>query len=119
VTDEIAPNPLENNNCDAVTDKKGDLVGGRVSGQPETQKTHSETYDNCIADDSISGLQDDAGPGQDDEAPAAGADEDRSCRQCDGPIDGTEQLYIIDDERVWLHPECHAHRLRDRGGGSP
>jgi hypothetical protein len=41
--------------------------------------------------------------------------EDRSCRQCDGPIDGTERLFEIDGQPIWLHPECHAHRLRNRG----
>jgi hypothetical protein len=32
-----------------------------------------------------------------------------SCRQCNGELDGTEQLYRIDDKPVWLHPECHRH----------
>jgi hypothetical protein len=33
-------------------------------------------------------------------------DEDRSCRQCAGALDGTEQQFLVDGVRVWLHPEC-------------
>jgi hypothetical protein len=33
--------------------------------------------------------------------------EDRQCRQCNGPFDGTEELCSIDGKSVWLHPECH------------
>ena len=123
VTDEITSNPLENYNCDAVTGRKGGFGDESVCERSATQKTHSEPYENCIADDTSSGLQDDAGPSQDgggqNEARTVGANENRSCRQCDGPIDGTEQSYVIDGDWIWLHPECHAHRLRNRGDGPP
>jgi hypothetical protein len=43
------------------------------------------------------------------ETAAAGAllpPEDRSCRHCDGSLDGTEQLCAVDGISIWLHPEC-------------
>jgi len=40
-------------------------------------------------------------------------DEDRSCRQCGGTLDGTEAAHIINGEWTWLHPECKPHYLRD------
>ena len=39
--------------------------------------------------------------------------EDRSCRQCDGTFDGTEQQFLIDGIRVWLHPECRRFFVSD------
>ena len=44
--------------------------------------------------------------------------EDRSCRQCDGPLDGTEVLFEIDGEPVWLHPECRSFYLKAMRGGA-
>jgi hypothetical protein len=40
--------------------------------------------------------------------------EDQSCRQCDGTFDGTEQQFLIDENRVWLHPECHRFFVTDK-----
>jgi hypothetical protein len=37
--------------------------------------------------------------------------DDRSCRQCDGTLDGSEQPYDIDGAQVWLHPECRRFYL--------
>jgi 5S rRNA maturation endonuclease (ribonuclease M5) len=31
---------------------------------------------------------------------------DRTCVQCHGEIDGTEQLVAVSGKAVWLHPEC-------------
>jgi len=68
-------------------------------------------------------MSDDAGssPDEADFQPGNGADigqdgEDRSCFQCDGELDGTEQSYMVAGKATWLHPECHAYRLRNRGG---
>lgn len=46
-------------------------------------------------------------------------DEDRSCRQCDGTLDGTDQLYEIDGTRVWLHPECRRFFIMKAGYERP
>jgi putative DNA primase/helicase len=40
------------------------------------------------------------------EAEAPEVSEDRSCRHCDGTLDGSERLYQINGTSVWLHPEC-------------
>lgn len=34
------------------------------------------------------------------------AADDRSCRQCDGPLDGSEQRYQVGEQSVWLHAAC-------------
>jgi putative DNA primase/helicase len=39
---------------------------------------------------------------------------DRSCRQCDGTLDGTERLHVIGGQTVWLHPECTRFYLAGR-----
>ena len=31
---------------------------------------------------------------------------DRTCRQCNGALDGTERPYSVNGSQVWLHPEC-------------
>jgi len=31
---------------------------------------------------------------------------DHTCVQCEGPVDGQEQLCAIGNDVVWLHPEC-------------
>jgi hypothetical protein len=41
---------------------------------------------------------------------------DRSCRWCDGPLDGSEQLCAVDGQLVWLHPECQGHYVGRLGG---
>ena len=46
-------------------------------------------------------------------APSQVTDEDRSCRQCGGTLDGTETAYLIRGERTWLHPECKPHYLKE------
>jgi hypothetical protein len=39
-------------------------------------------------------------------------DEDRSCRHCNGPLDGSEQLCAMPDgSSAWLHPECQRSYL--------
>jgi len=43
-------------------------------------------------------------------------DEDRSCRQCGGTLDGKEAAYMIHGARTWLHPECKPHYLKDHPG---
>jgi hypothetical protein len=45
--------------------------------------------------------------------------EDRSCRQCGGALDGTEQLYHIDGKRMWLHPECREYLARPKPEDGP
>jgi hypothetical protein len=49
---------------------------------------------------------------------------DRTCRQCQGPIDGKEILVTIGNrDPDWLHPECRPFHLRDleekRPAGNP
>jgi 5S rRNA maturation endonuclease (ribonuclease M5) len=71
----------------------------------DCQKHPFEPYDNCMSDDAGSS------PNEADFQPGNGADigqdgEDRSCRQCDGELDGTEQSYMVDGQATWLHPEC-------------
>ena len=44
----------------------------------------------------------------DDPAPA-----DRTCAQCQGPIDGKEQQVAIGDRVVWLHSECEWFFIKD------
>lgn len=34
--------------------------------------------------------------------------EDRSCRHCDGPPDGSEQLCSVGSAMVWVHADCQA-----------
>jgi hypothetical protein len=62
----------------------------------------------------VAGLQ--ANSGGREESVCEPADEDCSCRQCGGELDGTERRYLIDGEAVWLHPECHGYRLREKAG---
>jgi hypothetical protein len=38
--------------------------------------------------------------------------EDRTCVQCKGKIDGTEQLVAVSGQAVWLHRECERFWLR-------
>jgi hypothetical protein len=38
--------------------------------------------------------------------------EDRTCIQCRGRLDGTEQLVAIGGQAVWLHPQCARFYLR-------
>ena len=47
--------------------------------------------------------------------------EDRTCIQCRGRLDGTEQLVAIGDQAVWLHPQCAPFYLRalERREGLP
>jgi hypothetical protein len=45
-------------------------------------------------------------------AEPASADEDRTCAQCQGPVDGKErQVAIGDAGTVWLHSECRRFYL--------
>jgi hypothetical protein len=77
-----------------------------------------------VTDNPLKTKQNDDGDGGDDLLPTltvAGVngngtvDEDRSCRQCDGPLDGTERLYLIEGQPRWLHPECAAYLSRPKG----
>ena len=92
--------------CAGVPDRNPDFGEEPVYEPPQAQTAPSEPCANYMPDD--------AGSGQQEEFPTPG--EDTSCRQCDGPLDGTERRYLIDGEPIWLHPECRAHRLRNRGG---
>lgn len=47
-------------------------------------------------------------PGRADPEPC----EDRTCIQCRGRLDGTEQLVAIGGQTVWLHPQCARFYLR-------
>ena len=38
--------------------------------------------------------------------------EDRTCIQCRGRLDGTEQLVAIGGQVVWLHPQCARFYMR-------
>jgi hypothetical protein len=29
-----------------------------------------------------------------------------TCAQCKGPVDGQERLCAVEDDMVWLHPQC-------------
>jgi hypothetical protein len=39
---------------------------------------------------------------------------DRTCRQCQGPIDGKEILVTIGNQETWLHAECKPFYLREQ-----
>lgn len=39
------------------------------------------------------------------------------CRQCDGTPDGTEQEYIVNGERLWLHDQCESYWRAGDGWG--
>jgi hypothetical protein len=41
-----------------------------------------------------------------DRDPPAGDNEDRTCAQCRGPVDGKERQVATGSKTVWLHPEC-------------
>jgi len=98
VSDKNGPNPLEiNNYCTvsdqnpgfAETDNKG-VVEGDQHVSPDQPEPHGDSMGEPV--------------------------EDRSCRWCDGPYDGTEQLCAVDGALVWLHRECQGHYLaRSRG----
>jgi hypothetical protein len=47
------------------------------------------------------------------------ADEDRSCRQCDATVDGSERCFTIDGKPIWLHLECRAYRQRAKEDDLP
>jgi hypothetical protein len=96
VADENGPNPLDIKVCSGVAARNQVLAATRDDGVAESVDgspwVASEPCDQTIA-----------------ETAAAGASlppEDRSCRHCDGPLDGTEQLCAVDGISIWLHPEC-------------
>jgi hypothetical protein len=77
-----------------------------------------------VIDKSLKNKEGGDGDGDDDRLPTltgAGANgnetakEERYCRQCDGPLDGTERLYVIDGQSRWLHPECASYLARRKG----
>jgi hypothetical protein len=80
-----------------------------------------DSYVEIVTSKSLQSKQNDDGDDGDDSLPTLtgrGAngegtvDEDRSCRQCDGRLDGTERLYRIGGESRWLHPQCAAYLAR-------
>jgi len=96
---ENSERPNNDGLCCGVADRRPDFGEEGISETLDAQTDSIEVCENRMGGD-------------------AGSGEDRSCRQCEGTLDGSERLYLIDDERIWLHPECHAHRLRNRGGAS-
>jgi hypothetical protein len=68
-----------------------------------------ENDDPCVDDDPLHTLS-----GGHVSRAIADPDADRSCRHCDGPYDGTEQLCLVAGTSVWLHPECQRPYLAGR-----
>jgi hypothetical protein len=85
---------------DAGDDPGDDQHGGVVTGSALKDKGNDDGDGN---DDPLLTL---TGVGPNGKGKA---DEDRSCRQCGGPVDGTEQLVKIDGQPRWLHPECSSY----------
>jgi hypothetical protein len=95
---ENSEKPNNDGLCYGVTDRKPDFGEEGISEAPDAQTTPIETCEERIADDACPG-------------------EDRTCQQC-GDRDGGERPYTVDGEQVWLHPVCHAYRVRYQGGAS-
>jgi Protein of unknown function (DUF3631) len=92
VSDENSENTNENNEMSECRIENGGEPEREYSVVPNPPWDPSEPCDQRIA-----------------KAAAAGASlppEDRSCRHCEGPLDGTEQLCAVDGLSIWLHPEC-------------
>jgi hypothetical protein len=53
--------------------------------------------------------------GDDHDDQYAAPSEERACAQCNG-YDGSEHEYLIEGDRVWLHPECQRFYLAEHGG---
>jgi hypothetical protein len=94
---ENSEKPNNDGLCCGVSDRRPDFGDEHIGDAPDAQTASIEAYENRMDGD-------------------AGSGEDRSCRQCEGTLDGSERLYLIDGERIWLHPECRAHRLREKAG---
>jgi hypothetical protein len=108
--------------CHPIVTASGGIVTGDTGDDPD-----DDPHGRIVTSKPLKDNQNDGGDGEDDVLPTltgAGAngqgtaDEDRSCRQCDGPLDGTEQLYRIDEQSRWLHPECAAYLSLGKGQAS-
>lgn len=82
-----------------------DPHGGNVTGKPLKDKQNDDGDDD---DDPLRTLTETGTNGK------GTADEDRSCRQCGGPLDGTERVFVINGQHWWLHPECAGYLARHK-----
>jgi hypothetical protein len=119
--------PRSSNGLDETEDRHPTVTRSRETvtdddrDDPDGDDPGDDPHHGIITVKPLKNKQGDDGDDPDDPLPThAGArvngkgkvDNNRSCRQCDGPIDGTEQLYQIDGQSRWLHPECASYLSR-------
>ncbi|MFZ1095186.1 MAG: hypothetical protein WAN75_39205 [Xanthobacteraceae bacterium] len=91
----------------------------RDRGDDPDDDPHGE----IVANNPLKDKHDDDGDGDDEPLPTligrgvdrrGATNEERTCHQCDGPLDGTERVYVIDEQPRWLHPECAGYLSRQK-----
>jgi hypothetical protein len=82
-----------------------------------------DPHGEIVANNPLKDKHDDDGDGDDEPLPTligrgvdrrGATNEERTCHQCDGPLDGTERVYVIDEQPRWLHPECAGYLSRQK-----
>jgi hypothetical protein len=82
-------------------------VNGDANGTCDGPVQHHRPYDSRPSPaNPLRTNASDGGDGDDGSVHPVGADEDRTCAQCHGPVDGRERQLAIEGKTVWLHPEC-------------
>jgi 5S rRNA maturation endonuclease (ribonuclease M5) len=132
VTDENSPNPLETNDVADVADRNPESEeerDSRVVGLPPGAELvgRAGAGERCHLCGKASGVflvRRYAGDAAHQVHPSCAGDawsceavdetEVRSCRQCEGAPDGTEQLHDIAGKTVWLHPQCRRFYVEER-----
>jgi putative DNA primase/helicase len=89
-----------------TSDSKG-LGVANPENAPETQSATSAGNPQHVAvEDGHNSFENQQCCGVADRDPFQGEEEDRTCVQCRGPVDGQERNTTIDGRAIWLHPQC-------------
>jgi hypothetical protein len=97
----LSPSPLSQSATPLQTNDISDLKE-KSSATPDFFVAN-ENEPNALKSNACSGVA--------DRDPPVGEEKDRTCAQCQGPVDGKERQVATGRKTVWLHPECERFHL--------
>jgi hypothetical protein len=98
----LSPSPLSQSATPLQTNDISDLKE-KSSATPDFFVAN-ENEPNALKSNACSGVA--------DRDPPVGEEKDRTCAQCQGPVDGKERQVATGRKTVWLHPECERFHLK-------
>jgi 5S rRNA maturation endonuclease (ribonuclease M5) len=98
----LSPSPLFQSATPLQTNDISDLKE-KSSATPDFFVAN-ENEPNALKSNACSGVA--------DRDPPVGEEKDRTCAQCQGPVDGKERQVATGRKTVWLHPECERFHLK-------